>query len=684
MIKEFLIFCLFILAWGVMYFPALLHLDEGFLGGIRSDPAAYIYYFIHNINRVITWPSAGYDGNYFYPFGNSLSFSDNFILPALIGKLIYLVFGNYSLAYNTVMVLAPVTSGYLTFCLLRYISGKFFPSFVGGFAFMCLPFIYGHLGHPQLQFSFGIPAIIFASLVFAEKRTLLSATAMGFIIFIQFFSTVYYSLISYLLAALVLFGYSLMRFKTISRRDIFVLIGMNIPWMVLILFAVKPYLAVRDAFDPWSIDLVTHFSATIKSYAAMSTKHKVWGFLNWPFAPNGSFLSVGLIVTTFFLLQAAKTGLLIPLLSAFSLLILGEFVTDHTLKSYFVSSTLWIFLIIIMIKMYSVRSEGKKDLSIKEYSLLFLFVFTFFFFASFGIISKSTHAELYYYLYSYLPGYNGLRAAYRFGIVAGFMMILLFSLNLSRLRFTFAALVLAGVALEFKTRPYMPSVDTAKPKIYKKLDEIQTKGAVVSLPFGSPFNGLDYSRRHTAYMLWTLESGRPMVSGWSSKLPAYYQFKGRFIDKFPSQISLNTLGQLVGVRYVLLNRQFIADFNVKRFLEELSVAGDQVKILHKTRRGSFLIEINPEVRLHELNTKELYLPPANKRRLTFDIRSDSPSTITMYTPEPNKIEINGDYKTVTLEIPKSKHLIRPHKLKFEIGNSKVFIRTRDLENTVVK
>ncbi len=684
MVRELRVFVIFIIAWGIMFYPALLFLNEGFLGGIRSDPAAYIYYFIHNINRVVTLPSAGFDGNYFYPFGNSLAFSDNFILPALIGKPIYLLTGNYSLAYNIVMVLAPVTSGYLTFCLVRYIIRKELPAFVAGFAFMCLPFIYGHLGHPQLQFSFGIPAIILATLIFAEKRTPLSATAIGFIVFIQFFSTVYYSLISYLLAGLILFAYSLMKFKTITKRDLFVLIGMNIPWIVALLFVIKPYLAVRDAFDPWSIDLVTHFSATIKSYLAMSLKHKIWGFLNGPLASNGSFLSVGVIVSTLAVVSVAKIGLFLPTIFTLAGLIFAEYLEPGVYKAYVVSISLWFLLVFLTVKLYIKRSSETKNLQLEEYTLLIFFLFTFFFFASFGIIEKKAHTELYYYLYSYLPGYNGLRAAYRFGIVAGFMLILLSTISISKMRTVLIFLSLVGIGVEYKTRPYSPSIDTAKPKIYKKLDEIQSKGAVVSLPFGSPFNGLDYSRRHTAYMLWTLDSGRPMVSGWSSKLPAYYQFKGRFIDKFPSQISLNTLGQLVGVRYVLLNAQFIENFKIKTFLDELARVNDQVKILHQTRRGNLLIEIDPEVRLHELSAAELYLPPGKKRKLTIEIRSDKPTKITVFTPEPNLIELNQTPKLIKLDIPKSKHLIKPHKIRFSATGSKVFIRTRDLENTVVK
>ncbi|OVE80268.1 hypothetical protein BVY02_00805 [bacterium J17] len=603
---------LYLIFWAGMFYPAIFKFKEGFLGGIRSDPAAYVFYSMHNIQRVITWPSAWLDASYFYPFGKTLAYSDNFILPALLAKPIYLLTASYELAYNCTMLLASLLNAYMTFCLARLVTKNYLAAFLAGFSFMCLPFLFGHLGHPQLQFAFFVPAVAIASLMFARKRTFFWASAIGFCIFFVFFSTAYYSMIAYLVSALILICYAALRFRTLRVRDFGVLTLANIPWVIGLYFASAPYKVVRDTFGNFHPSLVKRFAAGFGSYIAASPKHYAWGHLAGDFARNGSYLSIGLVMLVlglstavmlvFFnrvpeeidksfrkqkLFLAALSGIAVLSLTFSHLFFYEQLSNNDTLRAYLTAMPLWAillssFALLVLRGINSLDSEHK-ELGQLDYGYIALFIAVFFFFASFGIIgyhgSTLPHPGLYYKLYQFLPGYNSMRAVYRFGIVCNLFLAILAAISFTALlkskrlqntglKIFFVLLTFGVVGFEHKIIPYNTSDSGPRPEVYQQLDKIPGDEALVSLPFLNVLkDGHIYSRYQTAYMLWSLPTGRPMMSGWSSKLPRYYQFAGPSIDKFPKQPGLNKLGQVVGVKYVVFNRAHVREFNREEFFK---------------------------------------------------------------------------------------------------------------------
>src|SRR5690606_29944065 len=71
---------------GIWRFSALLHISTHYIGGFQGD--AGLYSWLTNLNSqnfLFPW----FETNGFYPYGYSLAWSDNFILPSLLASVLF-------------------------------------------------------------------------------------------------------------------------------------------------------------------------------------------------------------------------------------------------------------------------------------------------------------------------------------------------------------------------------------------------------------------------------------------------------------------------------------------------------------------------------------------------------------------------------------------------------------------
>ncbi len=716
-------------------------LTSSYLAGSRGDPAIYLWATEHTIHSLNTFHLNLYDSNIFYPYGKALAYSDNYILPALISYIALQLTNALPLAMNIPLILAAVLNGFFTYQLSLKCTRSLKAAYLAGLCFMLLPYFTFHAGHPQLQYAFFFPAIVLAVLTYCEKRTLLSATAIGLCVFLSFLCAVYYSLYCYLLVCVLFLTYFILRPKSLDFRFFTTLFIANIPWLILTFIAAQPYLEVRSAFGPQHISLAKNYSATLLSYLSAPTRNYAWGGLTSGFTHYESYLFPGsliLILCAFevvrYLRKASKAPtsrldflfrLLLPIL--FSLLLVTElilfpgfFLTRLHLR-WAVALPFWILLLIAFYALMRAQKDTANptspQLNSRDKELALFFVLLIFLFSSLGIIGthsdKVWHPELYYHLYHYLPGFNAMRATSRIGLIADLLLIILASSGIAYFDYRFRkshrifahggyACILFLSLFELQTAHAKRTGEPHIPQIYEYLHSMEDKSPAISLPFHSPLkDSLLYTRSQTDYMRWhQLDEERNIVNGFSGKMPAYHQHLGVQLEHFPDKRSLNSLSQIVGLKYIVVSKKYWhSDARRMRLKKLIKPYTDQLNFLHHEVDGT-LLELKPKFYLTEAPHPELLLPADTKHprtlRFLLTATDKQPSTQTQpsrpqsleisvttgaifddsffglrtklvqYSKEQIAVNINSK-KHFELHIPPSRNAVKAHRIPFDIS-----------------
>lgn len=637
---ELLIILLYLVSIALVRYPLIFQFSKGYYDGNRLDGGFYVWLVKNNIERVLTFPSQGYDLSFYYPFGNVLAYSDNFLLPSLATKLLLKASGSLLVSYNLTLLLALLLNGYITFCLARYLTKDAKVSFFCGFVFLFSPFFASHFTHPQLQFAFFLPGVLLACLVYLDTRHPFPALAIGLCILLAFFASIYLSLFCLLLAALTLLLGGILRLRSFRLRDLLLLLGLNLPAALLLLIAARPYIEVRRTFGPRSAAAVEQFSTDLFAYLAAPPGNSLWGSLTHTLAHGEAHLFSG--------------GLT---------------------------------LLLVLAAVFFWRSWFK-DRALHLAILLFL---TFFFaWASLGLSTKNDSPfGLFYFLHQYVPGFNAIRVPSRLGIItqlcliliAGFGLKPLLRIGQKDLSWRILLVLLLISSLELHHQGLEISKGKSPPPVYAELSRLSAKGAVISLPLASPRHDLlRFVHDQTEYMHWLYDSGRPVVNGYTGMIPQFHERLPSRLRGFPDPVSLYHLSRLPGLRYVVYHPTKKTKFNEEEFSAALAKHQDQLQLITRDSFGNYLLKFSPKLTQPETR---LFLPPdtRHERSLSFRIwyvsKTYTEREVTLHIDphaDPGKnqkssssdqtyvLKPNDDWKTITLSIPKSPDPCAPHTL----------------------
>ncbi len=213
-------------------------------------------------------PSRLFQAPVFHPLPDALAFSENLLLPAVIGAPFQA--GGPVLAYNVVLLLSLVVSGLGVQLLVRRASGDRLAAFVAGAFFAAGAHRWIRLAHLHAQVTLFLPLLLLALDRFWEKRTLRRAAAAGLSLALQGLSSVYLGAIAALVTAvtvLVALAGGL-RARELARLGIGLALG-----ALLLAPVARPYLRMR-AFEgaEFTISDVASYATTLESYAAAGTR----------------------------------------------------------------------------------------------------------------------------------------------------------------------------------------------------------------------------------------------------------------------------------------------------------------------------------------------------------------------------------------------------------------------------
>ncbi|HUG55346.1 MAG TPA: discoidin domain-containing protein [Vicinamibacteria bacterium] len=204
----------------------------------------------------------------FHPLPDTLAFSENLLLPGLLGAPFQA--GGPVLAYNVVLLLSLVVSGLGVQLLVRRVSGDPLAAFVAGAFFAAGAHRWIRLAHLHAQVTLFLPLILLALDRFWARRTLGRAALVGLLLALQGLSSVYLGAIATLwVAVAVALGLLAgLRARELAR------LGAGLALAALLLAPVaRPYLDVRALQGvEFTIADVASYATTLESYAASGTR----------------------------------------------------------------------------------------------------------------------------------------------------------------------------------------------------------------------------------------------------------------------------------------------------------------------------------------------------------------------------------------------------------------------------
>ena len=272
-ISIFLIFCL----WSViMTWPLATDLSHQFASW--GDPVFQAWTLAWDIHSWRTHPLNIFDANVFYPYRNTLAYSDYLFGQAALIAPVLLKTGNAILADNLSLLLSYALSGFAMYLLVLDLTGSRLAGIVAGFAYAFAPARMAQFEHLHLTSAEWLPLAVLAARRALIGRSLRWSIVLGVIVVLQGLFGVYYF---YFLAILlgIVFGAYLT-----ARRDRDAVIGIAqagvacVVGAALLIPILLPYQTVHtDLGIERTVSEMMKWRAVPYDYLAISPHSRYWG-----------------------------------------------------------------------------------------------------------------------------------------------------------------------------------------------------------------------------------------------------------------------------------------------------------------------------------------------------------------------------------------------------------------------
>ncbi len=526
----------YVLAAVAMTWPFAARLGSATPGG--GDPLLQIWVARWVQHALVTNPLKLYDANIFYPYANTLAYSDANVPAALLAAPTYLLTGNPILAVNLLVLGTFVLAAGGVYALATALVGNRAVAFLAGLAYAFLPYRYAHLWHLNQLGHAWTPWVLLALLTLIRRQTWPAALRFGFLFGVQCVTSFYVAFQIALVVSFVLLVAVVAMPRVRSRRSLGLLALSGLLAGAIILPLALPYLQVRDeqGFER-TVREAESFQAPPTSYLKVMPENRPWRWLSSPTANYEDVLFPGGVASL-----GAALGLLgwrrRPALTILALLV-------GTAAFVIALGPTW-------------RPDR-----------------------------GGTTPLPYRFLFDHFPFFKAMRVPARFGALVDFAVVLLAGFGAAwaweRLRARLppgrtravgaaltAALALLILAELRSAPPTLVTVDrrpeTAAP--YRWLAEQPDNGAVLEFPIGISRTTGDPDTSIARAMYWSTLSWKPLVQGYSGFAPRTYAdslllFTGDLTHpdgsatSEVSYVSARNVAvlQALGVRYLVLHKE---------------------------------------------------------------------------------------------------------------------------------
>jgi hypothetical protein len=516
----------------ILLLPLPLHPSHQLLAtdsNAINDTFFSVWIFGWQAHQLIADPLNLFQGNIFYPFQNSLAFSE-IILP---GALLYLPFGlatsNPVLAYNLVLLLSFPLNAFAMYLLAldwlkrtedigsrtknnRSSSVVLRPSsvaaFIAGLIFAFCTYKMGELRHIQLLMAMFMPLTLMYAARFVRVPNFHNAFLTALFFALNALSSLYYAVfLAFAVALYLVVDFLIRRYRITPQHLLFGTFALVLAGILVAPF-ILPFLRLENQYNFSAGRDPSLFSARPASYLAAPASQWLYGNVTRAFyvASKGQPLFLGI------------TTVLLALVGGIILL--------HQ------KNRAWIFpvllaLVGIILSFGPILITGRDAISVLPFHLPYYFVSL--------VVSplKSLNAPSRFVVLTMLA--LALLAAY--GIFTVMQRWQRFSLII-------AAICALLILLEYIPAPlHLTNVDAAAQisPAYHFLAQQPRGEPVVELPMGQPnFGDQD---KYVVYTYNSLYHLQPLVNGYSTFIPPDYYALVKVQQNFPSNRAIKSLAK---------------------------------------------------------------------------------------------------------------------------------------------
>jgi len=518
---------LYIFLTMILTFPLILHMNRYLDLG---DSAFNTWVLAWDVHSLTTNPLNLFNTNIFYPLTkNTLAFSEHLIADMLIAFPVILITHNPILAYNLILFLSFVLSGFGMFLLINYYMKDNYSAFLGGVAFAFCTIRFGHIYHLQLLTAQWMPFALLYSDKFLHNSNYKNLAFLYIFVVLQILSSWY--LAFYITITLGVYTLGIFIMNKDLRKKLFIRSFQMklILFLICIVTAVTPfaypYIQVAHEYGfTRTLDEVSVYSADVGDYLLTPINNLIYGRISYQFQANRNFGEHSLF-----------PGITVIILSLYGLFLLMR-----------------------------VELKGKKRIALINVSNkiqnIYLLIALIAFILTLGyplhFFGHILNIDLpYKYLFEFFPGFKSMRVPSRFGFIVMLSLSVLAAYGLSRFietkpKIKKAAISFIFVLLILSESLYVPvlggtmPIGREIPDVYQWLANETGDFAIVEIPSDLWSD--------SSYMYYSTYHWKRIVNGYSGFVPDNYSETMMTLMSFPSNKSIDLL-KSIKVKYIVIH-----------------------------------------------------------------------------------------------------------------------------------
>lgn len=552
------------------FIPSLSDPSTRYLGGIEGDNGLYVWLFRYHLHHLFS--SHWFETNGFYPYQGTLAWSDNFILPGVLGYLLVWCGLSEPLAYNVIILSAYAASGFFIWLSVTRISGATSAGMISAVGWLSWCYWGLQVGHPQLLFHVFLAAGLYIFLCAIRRPSAVTGAVAALTVVGAFATTVYYAVFlvgmwgALTAGLLIVKPWAILRFPNLRT-----LIGGAI-FIPIITPLLLPYFKTIELFGERGLYESYYFSANARSWLGVPENSLLLGsFSKW--GTGEAFLFPGLIVSILALVSVGRIsrskGLRVAICAIAASLAIVALLSINSLSSPYpyeyrraTAIGCWILLLAcVALGLVLRRLEAKRGfVGVTHRCLLFALILLalVFWTLTLGPLGNPEKGQLalgpWAAVHFIFPGASSIRAVSRCAIVCMLALSTLAGLgvglklpNFPKLIFVIPFLVL-GIWLEgtMRIQPSQPLPPV--PEALKGFIATPEHSIIIGLPFtdvldekGSPASWTDFASRQALFLNWLAGSNHAAINGYSGQQTKIMRELPRSIRNFPSEQSLVSL-----------------------------------------------------------------------------------------------------------------------------------------------